>query len=299
MNRYLASYDLHLHSCWSYDAAVRPEEYFQMAREHHLRAFAITDHHNFCVIPEMVKLAPKYPDVHWIPGAELTSHTPFGNMDFVCLGLPLVPTPAMAQLQAELFEYQHKIALAFQTTAEALGGTYTAEERKKLLLSYRPEEVVEFFGDTHVRNELQMSYLIKKGVMKDMDEWNRKWRELRCCPDPPDADRVSRIVHEAGGIILIAHPSGYFCGMNEKRMDAIREFADLDGIECAHPSTPPENGTFYRKYCEKHHLLSSAGTDLHFYPGRELPEVPEYHTFAEHVGRDRWLDELLERVTLQ
>ena len=52
MNRYLASYDLHLHSCWSYDAAVRPEEYFQMAREHHLRAFAITDHHNFCVIPK-------------------------------------------------------------------------------------------------------------------------------------------------------------------------------------------------------------------------------------------------------
>lgn len=299
MNRYLATYDLHLHSCWSYDAGVLPEEYFQMARAHRLRAFAITDHHNFCVIPEMVKLSAKYPDVRWIPGAELTLHTPFGDMDFVCLGLPLTPTPAMTELQNELFDYQHKLAEAFSKTAEALGGTYTAEERKKLLLSYRPAEVVEFFGDTHVRNELQISYLVGKGISSSFEEFNRKWRELRCYPNPPDADKASRIIHEAGGIIFIAHPSGYFAGMNEKRMDAIREFANLDGIECAHPSTAPEYGTFYRKYCEKHGLLSSAGTDLHFSPGRELPEVQEYHTFAEHIGRDRWLDEILERVKLQ
>ena len=71
-------------------------------------------------------------------------------------------------------------------------------------------------------------------------------------------------------------------------MDTLREMFQLDGIECAHPSIPAELSVFYREYCEKHGMLSSAGSDLH---------DPVYEEFAIH-GEERWLDELMERITL-
>ena len=57
---------------------------------------------------------------------------------------------------------------------------------------------------------------------------------------------------------MIAHPAGYFKGMNEKRMDEVLEALPLDGIECAHPSVPEEYTAFYRAYCKKHGLLPAA-----------------------------------------
>lgn len=87
-----ATYDLHIHSCWSYDARNLPEVYFKKAKELDLKAFAITDHHNFDVIPSLFELAEQYPGIPFFTGAEISAATPFGNMDFVCLGLPRIPT---------------------------------------------------------------------------------------------------------------------------------------------------------------------------------------------------------------
>ena len=93
MEKTVAAYDLHNHSCWSYDARNLPEFYFKKAKELGMKAFAVTDHHNFDVIPSMFELAKQYPGVPFFTGAEFSASTPFGDMDFVCLGLPKEPTP--------------------------------------------------------------------------------------------------------------------------------------------------------------------------------------------------------------
>ena len=106
-------------------------------------------------------------------------------------------------------------------------------------------------------------------------------------------------VHCAGGIAMIAHPAGYFKGMNEKRMDEILEALPLDGIECAHPSVPEENTNFYRAYCRKHKLLSSGGTDCHEDPPHAYLKLSPGRDMAHHAGAPEWLDEILERVRLR
>lgn len=300
MNRYLATYDLHLHTYYSYDACAEPAYYFRMAAQNGLRAIAITDHHNFDVLPELRETARQYPDVGFFTAAEITCSTPWGDMDFVCLGLPWEPDGEWKKLQDTLHRYQWDMGDGFSALAAKLGGEYTREEREKLLLQYRPERVVRQQGITHVRNEIQMDYWIAKGMIPNraaMWELLKPYRN-EFLPSPPGADEVSRIIHASGGVMLIAHPTDYFLGCDLNRMEELRAFSGFDGIECAHPSTAPQNGFFWRKYCEKNGLLSCGGTDLHAPVENDPLAFSPNRRFAEHLGDDRWLDEICERVQL-
>ena len=62
MDRKYAQYDLHLHSLWSYDACTPLEYYFSRAKELNLRAFAVTDHHNFDAFEEILETAKLFPE---------------------------------------------------------------------------------------------------------------------------------------------------------------------------------------------------------------------------------------------
>ncbi len=64
-----ASYDLHLHTCWSYDSNAEPEEYFKRAEELGVRCLSFTEHHNIDSPEEAFVLAEKFPGIKFIPGA--------------------------------------------------------------------------------------------------------------------------------------------------------------------------------------------------------------------------------------
>lgn len=292
-----AAYDLHIHSCWSYDAKNLPEFYFQKAKELDLKAFAITDHHNFDVLPSLFELAEKYPGVPFFTGAEISAATPFGDMDFVCLGLPKTPTAELKELSDELHTYCNDFGAALEEVGKRLGISFTAKDRREIMKTYRPEYVLDVQGDTHVCTGVLGDYMVERGVVATRGDWCKiMWGASEYTtglyPKLPSADRVSRILHEAGAIMLIAHPFHYFRDKDLQRMDALREFVNFDGIECAHPSTPVENSFFYRDYCVRHKLLSSGGSDTH-------GVFPNFKSnFAGHIGPAYWLDELKERIPL-
>ena len=79
-----ACYDLHLHTCWSYDATAQAESYFRRARELGTRCLTITDHHVLDSLPEVVEVARAYPEIIAIPSAELTVTTSIGSVDLLC-----------------------------------------------------------------------------------------------------------------------------------------------------------------------------------------------------------------------
>ena len=179
MKKY-ASFDFHLHSWWSYDACAPVEYYFRRAEELGLRAFAITDHNNNDALGEIRKAAQHYPEVGFVSGAELTACTPYGQLDLVCLGLPLEPTPEFVQLQKEYRAYNQNMGDAISLLVEKMGHSYTREERKKLLEQYRPGFTLDVQGITHVRNEIQAEYMVKKSVVKTRAEfYSYLWGENR------------------------------------------------------------------------------------------------------------------------
>ena len=287
-----ASYDLHLHSFWSYDATADLEPYFRLARERGMRCLAVTDHHVMDGAEEVAALAERFPEVRSIPAAELSVHASIGAVDLVCLGLPSVVPPVLSAVLDEYHDWQRRCGAAFAEGVRKLGFPYTDEARRGVLESYRPRRAIDVQGLTHVRGAVRRQYFIDQGWAADGKAYAAlcgRVREVVDLPDYPEVSHVAAAVHAAGGLIALAHPAGYFLGADEARMDALREEIGFDGIECAHPLIPADLTPVYRRYCEERELLSTAGSDCH---------TPEDlgGKFGAHLGQDRWLDELLERL---
>lgn len=292
-----ASFDFHLHSCWSYDATCPVETYFAQAEKMGLTHIAITEHHQMDSFPEVVEAAQKHPSVSYIPGAELTVHSPKGTFDMVCLGLPAVPTPELQQVFAAYHNWQREYGDSVCLNMTALGYPYSREEREMLLKRYRPAKTLNVQGITHVQAGVQCDYLIgEKKLFPDREAIRNLPRSEKVTPKPyPAYDFVLPAVRKAGALTFIAHPTRYFQRDNLERMDALRELLQFDGIECAHTSVPEELTPFYREYALKHKLLSSAGSDCHSAPGDKY-QFSSGCQLGGHIGDPRWVDEILERL---
>lgn len=288
----LASYDLHLHTHWSYDALVGVEDHFRRAKELGVRCIAITEHHVLDSLKEVVEVASRYPEVRAIPGAELSVTTSIGAVDLLCYGLPLEFPPELQRLLGQYHDWQRAYGHALSEVMVSLGYDFTHERRLELLRSYRPEHIVAHQGNTHVRNGVLAQYCYDRGFIADQKEYadlRRRLSQAHPLPSYPKVEDVVPVVHRCGGVVAIAHPYGYFKGDDRSRMDALREECDLDGIECAHLSVLHEYTPVYRRYCVKHGLFSVGGSDCH-----TRDDVQQ--DFASHIGEDEWLDEFLERV---
>ncbi len=298
-----ASYDLHLHTYWSYDATAGAELYFHQARKLGVRCLAITEHHNIDSAPEVEALAMQFPEVRVIRAAELSVNTSIGPVDLLCYNLPSEPTGRFAEVLQEYNEWQRASGGSKSAGMQALGYDYSDEARLELLRTYRPERVLARQGATAVKHAFEIQYFQDRGYFSSDEEkvnLMRRLAEVQKRPLYPDVHRVVTAVKEAGGLVVIAHPTGYFLRDDLTRMDALREECQLDGIECAHRMVPPELSTFYRAYCLKHGLLSTAGSDCH--NPEDILTPPEnwgytpLHRFACHIGEDIWLEEFLERL---
>ena len=285
----MATYDLHLHTEWSYDATAHVEDYFRIAQKKGTRALAITDHHLMDGYGDVLAAAAKYPEVGYLSGGELTVHCDLGAFDLVCLNLPRRPTPELNELWNIYHEWQRAYGRALSENFCALGFSLDDEARMKLLQSYRPQKAIDVQGNTHVQYAALLHYCIDHGFCKDAEGYRALRSRFTDMPHYPEYDVVIPKVKAAGGVVILAHPVGYFLTDDRKRMDYLRELFSLDGIECAHEAVPAELVKLYRRYCEEYGLLSSGGSDLH---------TPDEDKFALHLGEDRWLDEILERVKI-
>ena len=285
----MANFDLHLHTEWSYDATNPVEGYFRAAQEKKTRAIAITDHHLMDGYEDVLAAAARYPDVGYFSGGELTVHCELGDFDLVCLNLPRRPTPEMTRIFDVYRAWQIAYGHALSENFLARGFPFDDDARMALLESYRPAKAIAKQGNSHVQNPRLRQYCIERGFAKDEADYKAKRDSFTDLPDYPEYDLVIPVVKRAGGVVILAHPFGYFLGSDRKRMDHLRELFRLDGVECAHHSVPVEMTPVYRAYCREHGLLSSAGSDLH----TTISDI-----FANLASEDSWLDEMLERVEL-
>ena len=288
----LATYDLHLHTYWSYDATAHVESYFRRAEALGLRCIAITEHHNLDSLADTGKAARRYPTVRWLRAAELTVTTSLGSVDLVCFGFPPELTAPLRELLHDYHEWQRACGAAISAGMVALGLDYSDRRRAALLESYRPLRTLRVQGMTHVRNGTQRAHFVRRRFIANPDEYpDVLSRAGRHVPRPayPAADRVVPVLHDHGVLVAVAHPHGPCRGADLSRLDTLRAECELDGFECAHSSMPPELTPVFRDYCVRHGMFSTAGSDCHL--DHEAESV-----FARHYGGDRWLDEVLDRL---
>ena len=284
-----APYDLHLHSHWSYDAEANIDALFKGACERGIRCIAITEHHVLDSVIECRRVAANFPEINYVPSAELTVTTSIGSVDLLCYGFPETISEELQSVLDEYHQWQRDYGAALCRGMQEVGCNYTDEHRMEVLESYRPAHVIEVQGYTHVKNGIQRRYFIERGFIDSEGDYVTLLSAVRAkvpLPPYPRVERVVPAVKNAGSLVVIAHPVGYFKDADINRMDALRNECQLDGIECAHPGVPPEMTANYRDYCLKHKLISTGGSDCH-------SDGDIQRLMGKHGGPAEWLDELI------
>lgn len=101
----------------------------------------------------------------------------------------------------------------------------------------------------------------------------------------PNVAQAVEIIHDAGGVAILAHPGIYDMD------DGISRWVDdgIDGIEVGHPKHTPAQTRAYVRLADKHKILKTVSSDYH---GPAISPVPLGKTEISQV----WLDALLARL---
>src|SRR3984957_14220303 len=248
--------DLHLHTNFS-DGTFSPEELVLHAQKSGLACIAVTDHASVegCARAAAACAAVK---MEFIPGVELTAER--NDTELHILGYFL--DEHNKKLLAEIARFQavrqnriHEMVAHINK----LGTPLEVESVFALANCQSP-------GRPHVARAM-----VKAGFVRSLDEaferFLKKGRSAWIRKSKISALEAIDLVHQAGGIAVMAHP-----GLN--RTDSVIPAlvaAGMDGIECFHTKHSTAMSERYLEIADKYHLLVTGGSDCHgFSKGKPL-----------------------------
>ncbi len=239
--------DLHAHSTAS-DGAHSPVVAVETAHRAGLAAFALTDHDTLAGIPEAQRTADAL-GMRLVPGVEMSVHQ--GAFEVHLLGLHIRDVSAM-QARLEIYR-DRRTARAGEivTRLNAVGVAVTVEA------------VLEAAAGGAVGRPHVAKALIAGGLVKDSREAFDRYLAAGK-PAFVEKERLEiaegiAIVHEAGGIAVIAHPGA------EGRRERIEPLValGLDGLEVKHPGHSGEDMKRIAALADFFGLVPSGGSDWH------------------------------------
>lgn len=267
--------DLHMHSTAS-DGALAPAAVVAAAVAAHLAWICLTDHDTVAGVPE-AQAAGAAAGIRVSAGCELSAHD--GDKEVHLLGLHLTRLDVIEGRVAEFRAGRARrgAAIVEALNARGVGVTLEAVER---------ECAGGALGRPHVARAL-----IAGGFVKDMREAFDKWlgagRPAYVDKDRLDVAEAIRIVHDAGGVAVFAHP-----GKDGDRERVARLVAaGLDGLEVKHPSHTADEAARLDALCGEFDLVRSGGSDWHGIPGPRqigMMDVPMAWAEAHEARAARW-----------
>ncbi len=268
--------DLHIHSKNS-DGSFTVEKIIEIAKLRHISMLSITDHDSIICQQKASSLAKKN-GITYISGVELnvtfnssqSSDQKSIYLDFLGYNFD----PDNCQLQNKL----QQMAKYRQKRAEKILKKLNIEFKKKQIKELTKDDLDNIqhsvdgvFGRPHIAD-----YLVKKGIAQNRNEaFDRYLVKCNVPKYPLFLKDASRLLRNAGGKIILAHPndphgtsllklSSLLDKQTEIITDSILPF--IDGIECWHSRNDTKTTNHYVTYSKKHGLLMTGGSDCHQNP---------------------------------
>ena len=285
------SYDLHLHTEWSWDANATLKTYVETAEARKMRCLAITDHNNWDVAEEIAPLAEASSSLRVIQGTELyiRSEALDQTIHFLCYGIPSQLSGPLKQIQAAAHQWMRA---GGEGLAQGIAHQFGVgeDEATRIAKNCRPEKTHRTQGLTLASQNKIMAALSASGIDAAPEEMKGLLAEMwEPVPEAPLASEIIPQLNKSDLVLVLAHPYYCFDGDDIRKLDLLREEFQFDGVECAHHRIEMDRTEILERYCQDHGLLSTAGTDNH---GEENIAT----TLGVHVGSDAWLDPFMERV---
>lgn len=261
--------DLHLHTNFS-DGTYTPEELVAQARRHNLAIISLTDHDTVEGCARMT-IACAEQGIEFIPGTELTAELDDIELHLLAYFIDTEHPRLLAELSRFQEVRQNRIR-EMVTRINEHGVPLDVESVFRIANCKSP-------GRPHVARAL-----VQAGFCANLDEaferFLKKHRPAWVPKFKMSAFDAIQLVHEAGGIAVMAHP-----GLN-RTDDIIPTLveAGIDGIECYHTKHTPSTAGRYRDYAAHYKLLVTGGSDCHgMSKGRPL--IGSVKIPVEHVER--------------
>ncbi len=286
--------DLHIHSKSCSDGNLTVEEIVKEAKVRNIGLMSITDHDSIDCQEKARTLARKN-GIRYISGVELNvtfSHPRYRNgksisLDFLGYQFDVKNKELKNKLQqiaAYREERAAKIFKKINAEFEKEGiGNLTENDLKEI-----QDSADGVLGRPHIAN-----YLVRKGIVRTKQEAFDKYLVKCDVPKYPlYLEEASRLVRNAGGILVFAHPNdphgtslvNLTKSLNEQTEiieEAILRY--IDGVECWHSRSDVQTTNHYIEFAKKHGLIMTGGSDCHQKPIlMGTVKVPEY--VAKHFS---------------
>jgi len=280
--------DLHIHSKTCSDGNLTVEELVKEAKTRNIGLMSITDHDSVGCQEEAMALA-RQNGIHCISGVELNvtfSHPRFHegksiSLDFLGYQFDIRNKELKDKLQL-MAKYREERAAKILSNINV---EFEKEGVEKLTMDDFREiqaSVDGVLGRPHIAD-----YLVKKGIVKSRQEAFDKYLVKADVPKfPLHLEEASRLVKNAGGIIVLAHPNdphGTSLVTLTKSLPEQTEIIEesmlkyIDGVECWHSRNDAQTTNHYIRFAKKHGLVMTGGSDCHQKPIiMGTVKIPEY-----------------------
>jgi len=253
--------DLHMHSNCS-DGTLSPEELADAALNMGLEAAALTDHDTVSGVERFLAAAAGTP-LRAVPGVELASM--LFNKDIHIVGLFIDPrSPGLLSALERMRLWREERNARMVENIRSKGYEITMDE------------VLAEAGGESVGRPHMAAILLRKGYFQDMQSvFSRLIGRNGSCYVMREyfpVDVCIRLIHEAGGLAIWAHPLHAARGARA----ALRKIGSrlvnygLDGLECYYSMFCEEQQRDALEFAHARSLLVSGGSDFH---GASHPQV--------------------------
>jgi predicted metal-dependent phosphoesterase TrpH len=236
-----------MHSTAS-DGALPPDAVVAAARAAGVSAIALTDHDTMAGVAAAREAGARL-GIRVVAGAELSAHE--GDREVHVLGLHVSPSEAFESRLTRIRATRVSRAEQIVDKLNALG------------VHLHIEDVLAEAGAGAVGRPHVARAMIARGwAMDSRDAFDRYLGYGR--PAYVDKERLPieeaiRLIHEAGGLAVLAHPGSDGTRQRVERLAAL----GLDGLEVRHPSHTADDATRLLALCDHFRLVPSGGSDWH------------------------------------
>lgn len=248
--------DLHLHSLFS-DGTFTPEELARRGAQLGFVGMALTDHDSVEGCERMGRACQAL-GIEFITGAELTAEWNGHEVHFLGYFLDVHQPKLLGDIKKFQTVRQERIR-EMASKLNHLGVPLRAESVFELASCQSP-------GRPHVARALVQERLCAS-VDEAFERFLKKGRPAWVPKFKISALEAMSLIHQAGGLAVLAHP-----GLNHCDQVIPRLVADgLDGLECYHSKQTATQSEYYLALARRLHLAVTGGSDCHgFSKGKPL-----------------------------
>lgn len=277
------SIDLHAHTTAS-DGSLSPSALVELAASIGLTALAVTDHDTLAGLAEAEQASARC-GIELAPGVEIAVAYPHGKMELLGLLIDR-EAPGIAQ-RLELLQRNRANRNALMVARmQALG------------LDVSLAELEEEAGGPLVGRPHMARVMVRKGIVRTpqeaFDGYLAVGGPAYVPKDKIEVEEGLRLIHEAGGVAVLAHPHSTRLPDDElfaemKRLKGL----GLDAVECYYSAYSPDRIETLLRMARRAGLLASGGSDFH---GVTKPTVQLGHVDGDLPAPAGLLDALKARA---